>query len=93
MKNITPKWFWKDATGLKSDIERHRVNEQEMIQKIEELESSDLPDKEIFIRAYRGLLCSLQQSKAEVVSKIGMKRGEQLNIIAAGSGKSIFRKK
>lgn len=74
---MTKKFFWTDAKGLKADIQRHRNQEQELIEKIAELESTSTDSnlgarsKEAALRVYRGFLHTLQQSKAEVVSKIG----------------------
>lgn len=67
------KFFWKPATGLNADIERHREQEQELMKKIAELENKD---DQMSIRAlsvYRSFLLQLQTSKADVVSKIGKK--------------------
>lgn len=70
------KFFWKDTPGLKADIERHRKQEAELEQRIAELENHDNPDSmtEVLLRTYRHLMCQLQQSKADVVNKIGRKK-------------------
>lgn len=67
------KFFWKDAKGLKADILRHREEEAALMKKITELESIEAPDKMDIaaLAVYRQFLCQLQQSKAEVVSKLG----------------------
>ena len=59
--------------GLNADIERHRKKQQELEQKIAELEEEDTidPDREFYLQAYRNALCILLQSKAEVVAKLG----------------------
>lgn len=67
------KFFWKPATGLNADIERHRVQEQELLKKIAELELKDDPMSVRSLAAYRNFLLQLQTSKADVVSKIGKK--------------------
>lgn len=67
------KFFWKPATGLNADIERHRLQEQELLKKIAELEMKDDPMSERSLAAYRKFLYQLQTSKADVVSKIGKK--------------------
>jgi BMFP domain-containing protein YqiC len=33
------KWFWKDAKGLKDDVNRHRAKEAELDARIAELEA------------------------------------------------------
>ncbi len=73
---MTYKYFCNDVT-LKSDIERHRVEQKKLESCIAELEERPNPDQfEITtLEAYRSLLYKLLQSKAEVVSKIG-KKGE-----------------
>lgn len=69
------KFFGKDTTGLKADIERHREQEQELEEKITKLEAVPLSDRdrmhETSLRTYRHFLYQLYVSKAEVVSKIG----------------------
>lgn len=67
------KFFWKPATGLNADIERHRAQEQELLKKIAELELKDDPMSKRSLAAYRKFLYQLQTSKADVVSKIGKK--------------------
>lgn len=68
------KYFYKDAIGLNSDIERHRKEEQSLEKLIKTLEDSE--DNEInksFLMTYRNSLLILQQSKAELLSKLGRK--------------------
>lgn len=68
------KYFYKDATGLNSDIERHRKEEQSLEKLIKTLEDSE--DNEInksFLMSCRNSLLILQQSKAELLSKLGRK--------------------
>lgn len=67
------KYFWEKAKGLNADIERHRAKEQELEAKIAELEGKDDEASNMYLRTYRNFLCQLQQSKADVVSKIGKK--------------------
>ena len=68
-------YFWKDTLGLKSDIERHRVEENRLREKIEELESienpSDMDDR--ILKTYRTFLGILLQSKANITQNIGRK--------------------
>lgn len=66
-------YFWSKPTGLNADIERHRAKEKELLEKIEELEKEVLtnPEMETYLRVYRNILLQLQDSKAEVVTKIG----------------------
>jgi len=66
------KYFWTPKPiGLNADIERHRKAQQELEQKIAELEDSSLEFKEFYLRVYRNALCILLQSKAEIVAKLG----------------------
>lgn len=67
------KFFWQDAKGLKADVERHRAKEKELAGKIAELEGKDDPMSIAALRTYRRFYNQLQQSKADVVSKIGKK--------------------
>ena len=66
-------FFWSKTKGLNADIARHRIKEKELLEKIAELEKEVLtnPEMEIYLRTYRNFLLRLQDSKAEVVSKIG----------------------
>jgi len=68
------KFFWKDAKGVKADVERHRVEEASLDAKIAELEGKDDPMSIRALQAYRNFRAQLLQSKAEVVSKIGRKK-------------------
>lgn len=72
---MSKKFFWKDASGLNADIERHRQKGHELEKKIAELEAVSETKRtemtEASLRVYRHLLSKLQASKAEVVSKIG----------------------
>ena len=47
-------YFWKDTSGLKSDIERHRAEEKKFREKISELESAENPS-EMDIKILEGL--------------------------------------
>jgi predicted secreted Zn-dependent protease len=67
------KFFWDKAKGLNADIERHREKEKELVAKIAELEGQDDEMSIASLRVYRNFLCQLQQSKADVVTKIGKK--------------------
>ena len=68
------RFFWQEAKGLKADVERHRAKEKEIQDRINELEGKDDPMSIASLRVYRRFLCQLQQSKAEVVNKIGKKK-------------------
>jgi hypothetical protein len=68
------KFFWKDTKGLKADVERHRAKEKEYMDKISELEGSEDPMSVAALRVYRRHLNLLQNSKADVVDKIGKKK-------------------
>lgn len=76
MKTKTPMYFYRDAFGLNADIQRHRKTEQELLQKIKETEESTIlseTEKIVYLNSFRGILCILQQSKAEVVNNLGRK--------------------
>ena len=68
-------YFWKDTSGLKSDIERHRAKEKEFCEKISELESIENPsDMDVrCLAVYRKFLGILLQSKANITQNIGKK--------------------
>lgn len=68
------KFFWKDASGNKADVERHRAKEKVYTDKIAELEGSQDPIDLAALRVYKRLLNLLQTSKADVVNKIGRKK-------------------
>lgn len=68
----TRSYFARDAAGLKADIARHRAREQELLQKI--AECGDDEYGRAFAAAYQDCLAALLQSKAEVVSKIGVRK-------------------
>ena len=66
-------YFYKPATGLKADINRHREEAQELQRKIDDLEAIDNKSKsnKAALILYRHFLYLLNLSKAEAVSKIG----------------------
>ncbi len=68
-------FFWKPATGVKADINRHREKARDLQRKIDELEAIDDKSEmdETVLRTYRQFLYQLETSKAEVVTKIGKK--------------------
>lgn len=68
------KYFYRDVKGVNADVERHRAREQELLQKISELEGKDDDMSIAAARTYRHLLNQLLQSKAAVVAKIGKKK-------------------
>lgn len=63
---MSKKFFWKDTSGLNADIERHRKKEQELEQKIAELEAIPEQERDSFtdcnIRTYRHFIYQLQIS-------------------------------
>jgi hypothetical protein len=68
------KFFWGETKGLKADVERHRAKEKEYMDKITELEGKEDPMSIAALRVYRRHLNLLQNSKADVVTKIGKKK-------------------
>ncbi len=66
-------FFWNKASGTNADIERHRAEEKELLAKIADLEQKQDPMSIASLRVYRRFLAQLQQSKAEVVNKLGKK--------------------
>jgi len=69
-------FFWNKVTGLNTDIERHRAEEKELLAKISDLEQKQDPMSIASLRVYRRFLTQLQQSKAEVVNKLGKKKNK-----------------
>ena len=70
MKN----YFYKKTSGLNADIERHRREEERLKQIIADLEAKEYSRMNAsFIETYRNLLLHLQQSKAELLTKLGRK--------------------
>ena len=68
------QYFGRTATGVNSDIKRHRAEERKLLARIAELESRERDDMEEYaLAAYRGFLLRLQESKAEATAKIGRK--------------------
>ena len=65
------KFFYKNATGLNSDIHRHYKQERELLEKIVELQNKTDEFSVIALQTYRNLLNQLRDSKSVVVSKIG----------------------
>jgi hypothetical protein len=68
------KFFWGETKGLKADVERHRAKEKEYMDKIAELAGKEDPMSIAALRVYRRHLNLLQNSKADVVNKIGKKK-------------------
>lgn len=64
------KFFWNKATGVNADIARHRAKEKELLLDIAALEG-DVEMHKARLRVYYNMLRILQQSKADVVAKIG----------------------
>ena len=65
------KFFYKNATGLNSNINRHYKKERELLEKIVELQNKTDEFSIIALQSYRNLLNQLRDSKSVVVSKIG----------------------
>jgi len=73
-------YFWNKASGLNADIQRHREEEQRLIEIILDLESKEPTEmNKARIRTYRNILLVLQQSKAELLTKLGRKTNEKEN--------------
>ena len=66
-------YFYNKANGLAADVNRHRVEEQELLVKIAALEGKEDDMSKAALRIYSNVLHHLQQSKANAVSKIGRK--------------------
>ena len=68
------KYFYKESTGLNADIKRHRDEEERLIAVIAKLEAEENNENNlVFIKSYRNSLIVLQQSKAELLTKLGRK--------------------
>lgn len=67
-------YFWQPATGLNADIERHRVQEKEIRDKISELEELNDEKYDRYLKVERYFLGQLLQSKADVVDQLGRKK-------------------
>ena len=73
-KFMFKNYFWNKASGLNADIQRHREEEQRLIEIILDLESKEPTEmNKARIRTYRNSLLVLQQSKAELLTKLGRK--------------------
>lgn len=70
------KFFSDETKGVNADLHRHREQHQELTRWISELVSIENKSEmdEALLLCYRGLLSSLEESKADVVSKIGKKK-------------------
>lgn len=67
------KYFFGKTNGLNADIDRHRSEEKKLQDKIAGLEGKTDDFSKSSLKTHRGLLATLQQSKADTVSKIGKK--------------------
>ena len=69
----TFKFFWKEATGVKADIERHAKEEQHILDQIAELDKQDPTDPFVqrSLNTYFYFLDQVRRSKAHVTDKIG----------------------
>lgn len=65
------KWFCKDTTGLKADIERHREEERKIKSRIEDLEGKDDEMSKRYLVVYQKMLLKLQAAKEELTQLIG----------------------
>ena len=65
------KWFYKDTTGLKADIERHREEELKIQSRIEELEGKDDEMSKRYLVVYQKMLLHIQTAKEELTQLIG----------------------
>lgn len=69
------KYFWDDPRkpliGLNADIERHRAHKASLQAKLAEAEARTDDMGPSFVATYRHCLAQLEQSLAEVVSKLG----------------------
>ena len=72
------KWFYKDTTGLKADIERHREEERKIQSKIDELKGKDDEMSKRSLMAYRRFLVQIQTAKDEITQKIGKGKNGRL---------------
>lgn len=73
----TFKYFWKDAPGIKADIERHNKEEQHILSQIAELDQHDPTDPFVqrSLNTYFHFLEQIRRSRAYVTDKIG--RGKE----------------
>lgn len=67
------KYFFGTTKGLNADIERHRAKERELIAKMNLLADKSDDQSKSALRTYSNLLNKLQQSKAEILTKLGKK--------------------
>ncbi len=67
------KYFSIETKGVNADLHRHRKKHQEFIQRISEIESIENKTEmdQAMLLCYKGILLSLEQSKADLASKIG----------------------
>lgn len=70
------KYFQNNATGLNADIERHRNKREELIKRIEEIENKEIKSEMDLacLRVYQDFRCSVEQSLAEVLNKLGRRK-------------------
>ena len=67
-------YFWEKANGVNADLERHRVHEAELRERIAALEDKDDPMSQAALRTYRHFLNLLLASKAQVLEQLGRKK-------------------
>ena len=66
------KFFSDETKGVNADLHRHKEQHQELTKWISDLVSiENKSEMEALLLCYRGLLSTLEESKADVVSKIG----------------------
>ena len=70
------KYFWNKATGINADIERHREKRKDFIKQIEEIENKEIKSEMDLacLRVYQDFRCSVEQSLAEVLNKLGRRK-------------------
>lgn len=68
------KYFYKDVSGLDSDITRHREEEKHLRNMIEQLSNSIDESDNSRAKVYQYLLKCLLESKAKMVANIGKKK-------------------
>jgi hypothetical protein len=76
-KMNTMTYFYKPASGLQADVDRHRAKELDLrdcISKLEAVETKTEFDDRV-LETYKYLLDRLLTSKGDVVNKIGRKNG------------------
>ena len=71
------KYFGTETEGLNADLERHNIEKQNIDEKIAELENRTDEMGIVLLKAYKHFKSRLEESKAEVASKIGKKQSRK----------------